>query len=199
MKTFYIGSKIEFFFLEFFFMFNREISNVESVFPTKLKENEVRIIYSLRGFEKLVINENEFNEIYYNISYLKEWFKDGQIAFCFFYRKKLVHISWLVMEPSVEEKRKQYPPLPPKTDFEKVGYIHGCSTTREYWGLGVYPHVLSIINNYLKQRGLKQSVLIILKGNVASIKSAENVGFRKDEKINNIRLVSKDWFTYKSL
>jgi hypothetical protein len=138
-----------------------EIENkgVESITLTKKKD--------LEDLLKKGYTTGEFCRL----SDLTEKFFRSQVLFGIFYKKKLVHISFLITEKKIEF----HPPM--KINFDKDVYVHWSITDPEYRGKGFYSYNLKKMVEFSSDLGKEKLKMAVGKDNIRSLRAAQHAGF----------------------
>jgi GNAT superfamily N-acetyltransferase len=63
-----------------------------------------------------------------------------------------------------------------------AAYIGPCFTLPQYRGLGIYPHVLTVILRYLQREGIAKALIQARKDNTPSIRSIQKAGFSRSHR-----------------
>lgn len=95
----------------------------------------------------------------------------SQILFGIFYKKNLVHISFLIIENKIEF----HPPM--KLNFDNDVYVHWSITDPECRGRGFYSYNLQKMTEFSADIGKEKLKMAVGKDNARSLKAAENAGF----------------------
>jgi len=157
-------------------LFGYALDKKVEIYPVRCKV-EIRF---LNVSDMREIKENFFPLMRKDLEHDKECFIEfeqtpskNRECFLALLNRKIVHYSWVAVNI-------------PSHGSVKVGnqaaYIGPCFTAPEYRGLGIYPHVLTVILATLKRDGFKKALIEARKDNIASIRSIEKAGFRRVEK-----------------
>ena len=137
----------------------REYDAVESIVLTSKKDLEDLIS---KGY-----TTGEFCRL----TDLTEKFFRSQILFGIFYKKKLIHISFLIIENKIEF----HPPM--KLNFDKDVYVHWSITDPVCRGRGFYSYNLQKMTEFSSDIGKEKLKMAVGKDNARSLKAAKHAGF----------------------
>ncbi len=109
---------------------------------------------------------------YLDFNYVREFVRRGNILFCIFSAKRLVHNSWVSLRKDPELDIFSH-----RVDYSRNAYISNCYTHPRARGLGLYGRALAEIGKWLHNAGVSSITMTVEERNRPSISAITKAGF----------------------
>ncbi len=190
--TKYLLNYKNYFNLEKIYLFEQEITDKKQ-FDIKAKADQGSLIV-FNNREELDNSNYDLSQFAFLRSILnKDQLWQGGVLFLYTVNGKPAHLSWVALKNFAAYSDPYFM----SSNQKAAGYIGPCYTLEQFRGLGIYPHVLNQVCQYLRKHGKAKVQILTRQSHPASVRGIEKAGVPLIADVICLRILFRNFYWLK--